>query len=65
MTTYRGYELEQKPLLVGWQITIRKEDAFVRNSKVCRDLDTALDEARGFIDALVADGAGSTHPAAS
>src|SRR6185312_16966480 len=25
MTTYRGYELEQKSLLVGWQITIRNE----------------------------------------
>jgi len=26
--TYRGYELEQKKLMVGWQITITKDDKF-------------------------------------
>lgn len=59
MMMYRGYELEQKPLMVGWQITIRRDDAFVRNGEICKELEKALNEARGFVDALVAAGAPS------
>jgi hypothetical protein len=57
MMMYRGYEFEQKTLMVGWQVAIRKEDAFVRNSSICSELDAALDEARKFVDALVTAGA--------
>jgi len=57
---YRGYEFEQKPLMVGWQVVIRKEDAFVRNCSVCSTLDPALEEARGFVDALMAAGTSGT-----
>jgi len=64
MMIYRGYELEQKPLMVGWQVTIRKQDTFVRNGGVCRELDMALSEARSFVDALEAS-ASSAPPAAS
>jgi len=59
---YCGYELEQKPLMVGWQVTIRKEDAFVRNSGVCKELEMALNEARGLVDALVAADASGAPP---
>lgn len=62
---YRGYELEQKPLMVGWQVAIRKEDAFVRNGSICNELDLALDEARKYVDALVAADAGAAPPAVS
>src|SRR5579862_5596 len=62
---YRGYEFEQKPLMVGWQVVIRKEDAFVRNCSVCSTLDPALEEARGFVDALMAAGTSGMLPAAS
>ncbi len=61
---YRGYELEQKTLMVGWQVAIRKDDAFVHNGRVCKELDLALDEARGFVDALIAAGTGGALPAA-
>lgn len=57
MMIYRGYEFEQKALMVGWQVAIRKEDTFVRNSSVCSELDSALDEARNFVDALLTAGA--------
>jgi hypothetical protein len=57
---YRGYELEQKTLLVGWQVTIRKEDVFVRHGSVCKKLELALDEAHEFVDGLItADASGS------
>ncbi len=31
---YRGYDLEQKTLMVGWQIVITKDGKFVRNGTV-------------------------------
>jgi hypothetical protein len=31
---YRGYDLEKKALMVGWQITITKDGTFVRNGSV-------------------------------
>ena len=32
--SYRGYDLEQKTLMVGWQITITKDGKFVHNGSV-------------------------------
>lgn len=52
-TSYRGYDLEQKELLVGWQITITKDGKFVRNSSVAKLLITADAEARKFVDSVL------------
>jgi hypothetical protein len=62
---YRGYDLEQKSLMVGWQVTIRKEDVFVRHGSVCSKLETALDEAHGFVDGLITAGTNDSLPATS
>ncbi len=51
--TYRGYDLEEKTLLVGWQITTTKNGAFVRNSKVAPQLSTVQQEARAYVDELI------------
>jgi hypothetical protein len=51
---YRGYELEQKTLMVGWQITITKDGTFVRNGSVTSRLETAMDDAHAYIDGLFA-----------
>jgi hypothetical protein len=48
--TYRGYDLEQKTLMVGWQITITKDGKFVRNGTVTTNLVSALNEAERFVD---------------
>jgi len=50
---YRGYELEQKTLMVGWQITITKDNRFVRHGSVVKDLSVAMDEAHKLIDDLL------------
>jgi hypothetical protein len=50
---YRGYDLEEKTLMVGWQVTTTKDGAFVRNSDVKRQLSTALEEARAYVDELI------------
>jgi hypothetical protein len=50
---YRGYELEQKKLMVGYQITITKDNRFVRHGSVVKDLSVALDEAHKLIDDLL------------
>jgi hypothetical protein len=62
---YRGYELEQKSLMVGWQVTIRKEDVFVCHGSVCKKLEMALDEAHGFVDGLIAADTSDSPPMAS
>lgn len=51
---YRGYDFEEKSLMVGWQITIRKNDVFVRNSKVSAQRSAALDDARAHVDGVIA-----------
>jgi hypothetical protein len=51
---YRGYELEQKTLMVGWQVTITKDGRFARNSIVAQKLQAALDDAHGIVDGLIA-----------
>jgi hypothetical protein len=50
---YRGYHLEQKQMMVGWQVTITKDDAFVRHSGISKDLEAVMVETRGYIDQLL------------
>jgi len=52
--TYRGYDLEQKSLMVGWQIAITKDDKFIRNGTVTTNLAAAMNEAEKFVDRLLA-----------
>ena len=52
---YRGYDLEQKTLMVGWQITITKDDKFVHNGSVTKNLSSAVDEAEKFVDRIIAE----------
>jgi hypothetical protein len=53
--SYRGYDLEQKTLMVGWQITITRDGKFVRNGNVTRDLGVAVEEAEKFVDRILAE----------
>jgi hypothetical protein len=53
--TYRGYELEQKALMVGWQIAITKDDKFIRNGTVTTNLAAAIREAEKFVDRVLAE----------
>jgi len=53
--SYRGYELEQKTLMVGWQITITRDGKFVRNGNVAKELGVAVEEAEKFVDRILAD----------
>ena len=53
--SYRGYDLEQKTPMVGWQITITKDGKFVQNGSVTRNLSSAVDEAEKFIDRAIAE----------
>lgn len=50
---YRGYHLEQKQMMVGWQVTITKDDAFVRHSGISTALEVVMAESRGYIDQLL------------
>ena len=52
--SYRGYDLEQKTLMVGWQITITKDGKFVHNGSVTKILTAAVDEAEKYIDRAIA-----------
>ena len=51
---YRGYDLEQKTLMVGWQITITKGGKFVHNGEVTNSLTSAMSEAEKFVDQVIA-----------
>ncbi len=53
--TYRGYDLEQKSLMVGWQIAITKDDKFIRNGTVTTNLAAAIREAEKFVDSALAE----------
>jgi hypothetical protein len=64
-TMYRGYELEQKSLLVGWQVMILKENMFVRNSSICNKLSIALDEAHDIVDNHIAADTSGPPPVSS
>jgi hypothetical protein len=61
---YRGYELEQKTLMVGWQVTITKDGRFARNSIVSQKLETAVSDAHQIVDGLIA-AAPPTAPSAA
>jgi hypothetical protein len=50
---YRGYQLQQKILLVGWQITLFRDDKFVRNGSIFKEPESAFAEARALVDALL------------
>jgi hypothetical protein len=50
---YRGYQLEQKTLIVGCQVIITKNDAFVRNGSILKDMTDAMAEAHAYIDKLM------------
>ena len=51
--SYRGYDLEQKTLMVGWQITITKDGKFVHNGSVTKSLTSAVDEAEKYVDRAI------------
>jgi hypothetical protein len=51
---YRGYQLEKKTLMVGWQITITKDGAFIRNGSVLKTENEAVVEAQAYVDGLLA-----------
>ena len=51
--SYRGYDLEQKTLMVGWQITITKDGKFVQNGSVTKSLTSAIDDAEKFVDRII------------
>jgi len=53
--SYRGYDLEQKTLMVGWQVTITRDGKFVRNGNVTKELNTAMEEAERFVDRILAE----------
>ena len=55
--SYRGYDLDQKTLMVGWQITITKDGKFVNNGSVTKSLTSAVDEAEKFVDRVIAEAA--------
>ena len=52
---YRGYDLEHKTLMVGWQITITKDGKFVNNGSVTKNLPSAVAEAEKFVDRVIAE----------
>jgi hypothetical protein len=49
---YRSYDLEQKELMVGWQVITTRDGAFVRNGSISKTLESALIEARAHVDTL-------------
>ena len=49
---YRGYELEKKHLLVGWQVIVTKDGGFVQNGPITKDLESAMAEAHAYVDGL-------------
>jgi hypothetical protein len=61
--SYRGYDLEQKTLMVGWQITITRDGKFVHNGSVTKSLTSAMEEAEKYIDRAITE-ADSAAPVA-
>ncbi len=53
--SYRGYDLERKTLMVGWQIMITKDGKFVHNGSVTKNLTFAVSEAEKFVDRVIAE----------
>ncbi len=50
---YRGYGLETKSLMVGWQVTIVKNEAVVWHTGIAGTADAAASDARAYIDRLL------------
>ena len=50
---YRGYDLEQKSMVVGCQVIITKRGTFVRNGNILKEMKDALAQARAYIDTLI------------
>ena len=63
-TLYRGHQLEQKRLLVGWQVAVTRQDAFVWNGNVTLDAEAAMAEARAHVDCLLTHSAANLAPTA-
>jgi hypothetical protein len=51
---YRGHDLEMKPLLVGWQVTISRNESVVWHTGITATQQAALTQARDHIDAMPA-----------
>ncbi len=51
-TAYRGHDLEMKPLLVGWQVTISRNESVLWHTGITATQQAALTEARNHIDAM-------------
>jgi hypothetical protein len=50
---YRGYDLELKSMMVGWQVTVVKNDSIVCNTDVTVTREAALVDAHAHIDRLL------------
>jgi hypothetical protein len=64
-TSYRGYDLETKHLLVGWQVTVTKDGCHVIHLGVSNNEGMGGLEAEAYIDAILAQashGDGGTPP---
>jgi hypothetical protein len=48
---YLGYDLEEKPLMVGWQVTITKDGTFVRHTSIAKERSIVVEEAHKYVDA--------------
>jgi hypothetical protein len=50
---YRSYDLEEKKLMVGSQVTITKEGTFIRNGSIFKQMSEAVAEAQAIVDGLL------------
>jgi hypothetical protein len=50
---YRGYDLEQKTLIVGCQVIVTKNGSFVRNGSILKEMKDAMAEAQAYVDSLM------------
>ncbi len=48
---YLGYDLEEKSLMVGWQVTITKDGAFIRHTSIAKERSIVVEEAHKYLDA--------------
>ena len=47
--------LNKKTRMGVWQVTITRDGKFVRNGKVTKELNTAMEEAERFVDRILAE----------
>ena len=55
-TIYRGHTLEMKSLMVGWQITVAKDEAVLWHSDIAGTKDAAMADAHAHVDHLLRPG---------